>query len=218
MERYVERRGRSSSVASDEDINKRKREVETEAEGAFQKSKKTIRSPNHRQSSKARIKEKGDSMEVVLAKLEEMSKQMKKMEERRKEDTEKIRGEIKNFKEDLSREMARREELWRKEKEEMQKRIESLEEKLGSVEDKQRTIDKKERRRNIIVRLELEEKDKNNRNNLREKLKNLCKNTLQVNVEFEEVSYIKTKKGGLVKATAANMEDKLKIMRSKNKL
>lgn len=222
MDKFLNRRARSSSLTTVEDIVKRKRQEEVEEinneEETFRKSKKTTRSPVKRSHTDQEVLKQED-MDIVLRKLEEMSNQMTKIEERRVEDTKTIREEISKYNQELKEELAKREVQWQKEKEELKKQITTLETKIEVIENKQKVTEEKERRKNVIVKIQLSNNERKDKIELKKCMEKLYKDKLEVDVTVTEVVHIvETKNGDIVKVVMASRQDKIEIMKNKHKL
>lgn len=133
------KRGRANSLPTIADFLKRKREHKEELgegeEKGFQKSKKTLRSPQKREEV-----EVNEEMDKIIKKLELLDEIQKELQE--------IRRENKEAREEFEREKKR----WEEERSVMKSAIRGLEEKLNYLENQSR-------RDNIVIK-GLREEDK----------------------------------------------------------
>lgn len=212
-------RNRSNSLPSVADYLKRKREPiavqDKKEEQIFQKSKKTSRSPDKRTKD---ISE--EEMEAVLKKIDEMHQQFREeLRKSRQQDREEIKNEIRKGNEEIREELRKREEAWKLEKAELKSEIKELTEKIDKLQRKEDWRERNERRNNIIVSGKVV-KERKDVENIKAFVETVLREKLTVDVNIEEAAYItKSKKGeDIIKVVLKGKEDKIKIMKNKNKL
>lgn len=166
----------------------------------------------------------------ILATMKEMKKENEKIREEVggiKQQNEGFREQIKKEMEDLKTELRKRDEKWDGDRESIQHKIENIEnatearleevqKRLHLIEEQEERRQRNERRNNIIIKsLELEEK----KDKAEEGVLQIFKK-LEVDSTPERTRYIgKDWKGrGLILATMKTFEEKMLIMKSKNKL
>lgn len=189
----------SESDGNSTDDAKRKRE-EVSPPTVFKRSRKTVRTPLKRASSRDMDEERKELTEMMKRNEEMMNAIMQEVKE--------IRRENREYREDVV-------ELKRK-NEEMEAEIKYLRdkvEKLELVEEKVERLDKAGRKNNILITgIEIKEKQTEN---IKEELKQFMKHNLQVETEITEVYKLDTKTWI---ARIGSFEKKLEILRNKRRL
>lgn len=189
----------SESDGNSTDDAKRKRE-EVSPPTVFKRSRKTVRTPLKRASSRDMDEERKELTEMMKRNEEMMNAIMQEVKE--------IRRENREYREDVV-------ELKRK-NEEMEAEIKYLREKvekLELVEEKVERLDKAGRKNNILITgIEIKEKQTEN---IKGEMKQFIKYNLQVETEITEVYKLDTKTWI---ARIGSFEKKLEILRNKRRL
>ena len=218
MERRVadlKNRPRSNSLPSVADFFKRKREGEeqdkTEEAEAFKKSKIVVRSPE--KTKLETTENKSEAIEMDQQILEQLKK-LDKLDKLEKQG-EDLKTQLNDIKKEIKEDIAELKEDWRKDKEEMQKEINELRDRLEKVEEREAKQDRQERKRNIIIAgMNF---DSNSEKKLVEQIQTWCKKILEVEIKVETAFKI-SKEKHIFLARLATMEEKINIMKNKNKL
>ena len=211
MKKFLEKgsRLRSNSLGEIDEIVKRKREENEEAESSdskiFKTSLKTNRTP---------IKSSSNSkMEEVLIRLTDIMKELKEIKESNRIlqlSNNQIREEFKLYREEVDKETAK-----------LKARVTDLERTIGEIEEKAEKKEKLERKNNIIFTGYIDKEINTDTEKVKSYLENLCKEiTNSEAIELQEVFHITTNKKGMdiVRAKINGFDNKIKIMKNKYKL
>lgn len=215
-----EERNRTKSVGSiAEFLNKRKRsekesQIEVEkGDEVFKKSKKTIRTPQKKETNPERQGEEGQAhMENLEKLIVGLSSQIKEI----KEDTSSTNKAIGSINEQLKRygeeirvlkeEAIKKEVEWEREKAELRKEVEMMKKKLENQE-------KKERKNNIIIR----GKDFN-KENAKQEIKEFVRKEIGVEAGVEEAYRVGKSEMMMTLVKLENFEQKVEILKKKRRL
>ena len=211
MKKFLEKgsRLRSNSLGEIDEIVKRKREENEEAESSdskiFKTSLKTNRTP---------IKSSSNSkMEEVLIRLTDIMKELKEIKESNRIlqlSNNQIREEFKLYREEVDKETAK-----------LKARVTDLERTIGEIEEKAEKKEKLERKNNIIFTGYIDKEINTDTEKVKSYLENLCKEITNSDaIELQEVFHITTNKKGMdiVRAKINGFDNKIKIMKNKYKL
>ena len=198
-------RARAGSLGSLEDQGKRKRNSDLQENkeefNLFKRSNLIRRSP-----------QKFHEMEEILRKLNDIKDELREIKENNRELKEKyneILDEVKNT-----------HETFRKENENLKQEIHILKEKFAVLEKKQNWKEKDDKKYNIVITTKLAAKEMEDREEAKKKVTQICANVAGENVGIKNITFItNTKKGlNIIGARVQNHEQKIKIMKNKNKL
>lgn len=171
----------------------------------FNRSKKTIRSPEQREAEKQRkrAETKVSIGEATEEDMDELKQMMQEMMREMAKNTAELKEEIK----DIKKEMNKKEEKWEEEKGQLMKRIENLENRAEREE-------KEKRMKNIVIKgIEI------TKGKEQEEVEIFLKDRLKVNTKISQAYQItKDDKTIMVVAKVESLEKKHEIMSTKNVL
>lgn len=169
-------------------------DLDSSCEDGFNKSKKTLRSPQQRQiTKKNNTNTEQIDMDEIKIQLAELKAQMEK-------NTVDIINQLKN-------EFRVKEEKWENEKKEFMQRIEKL-------EDNAEMSERNWKKNNIIIKgIKL-----NNEKEIKKDIESFLKNETKVEAKLNNAYRVKTDKTEFVVARFEDFEDKIKVMKNRKML